>query len=292
MPAPESRPSASKTLRVIVLGVGERTDIRETVEELTPWLAERAEIVAIDLEREADLAGVEADIALVFGGDGTILRAARRMGHRQIPVLGVNMGTLGFLTELSTDQLKERFELVLAGRYQITRHVVLECRVCGGPDELERHLAFNDVVISAGPPFHIIDVRLTIDGQAVTTYSGDGLILSTPVGSTAHSLSAGGPVIRQEMDAVVITPICPHTLSTRPLVDEADKCYELVVTRASRGTTLIVDGQVQRTICPERPVRITRAPVQFQLVRLEGHNYYRTLSDKLRWGGQPNYSRS
>jgi len=285
---PSSAPS--EPLRVIVLG-GRRPEIRTVVEDVKPWLAERTEIVAVDLGQKGDLSGLQADIALVFGGDGTILRAARQMGHDQVPILGVNMGTLGFLTELPADRLKTGFERVLAGEYAIKRHLVLQCQVDGGERGHEQHLAFNEIVISAGPPFHIIDVHLTIDGQEVTTYSGDGLILSTPVGSTAHSLSAGGPVLRQEMEAVLITPICPHTLTTRPLVDEADKCYELAVTRASSGTTLIIDGQVQRTIGPGEPIRITRAPVRLGLVRLEGHNYYRTLNEKLRWGGQPNYTR-
>lgn len=275
-----------RPLAVLVLGSASKPAVRALARRLVPWLQERTRVVAVDLHRRLSLAAIRADMAIVLGGDGAILRAARQMGHNQIPVLGVNLGKLGFLAELSADQFQDQFASILRGQYNVTQHMVLQCRLQTG----QEHLVFNDVVISAGPPFQIIDIDLAIDGERVTTYSGDGLILSTPVGSTAHSLSAGGPILRQEIDAVVVTPICPHTLANRPLVDRADKCFDLTVTRASRGTTLILDGQVQRVVRPGETIRVSKAPVRLRLVRTLGYSYYRTLGDKLRWGGQPNYA--
>jgi NAD+ kinase len=284
-----NRSSRAGAMRVLVLGVGAKSQVRALAARLEPWLEQRVRIVGIDLEQKMDLSRTKADLTIVLGGDGAMLRAARQMGHNQIPVVGVNVGKLGFLTEFTEGEFHDRFEAVLRGEYHVGEHLVLECTAADSQGRTEKHLVFNDVVVSAGPPFQLIDIDLTIDGEPVTTYSGDGLILSTPVGSTAHSLAAGGPILRQELEAVVITPICPHTLANRPLVDRADKEYELVVTRASRGAKLILDGQIQRPVRRQAPIRVRRAPVHFKLVRTEGHNYYRTLSDKLRWGGQPNY---
>jgi NAD+ kinase len=147
----------------------------------------------------------------------------------------------------------------------------------------------NEVVVHAGPPFHLIDLDLIVDGETVSRFSGDGLIVSTPIGSTGHSLSAGGPILGQELSAFVITPICPHTLTNRPVVDSADKVYTIVVRRAAAGTTLIVDGQVNVPLRTGQRIVVRRAPVTFGLVKVPGHTYYRTLREKLNWGSGPNF---
>jgi NAD+ kinase len=175
------------------------------------------------------------------------------------------------------------------------------CRhVQRGPDDLDgcepqtvlssrTYLGLNVVVVQAGPPFHMIDLDLVVNGETVLHFSGDGLIISTPVGSTGHSLSAGGPILGQELSAFVITPICPHLLSNRPVVDSADKAYTIVVRRSSPGTTLIVDGQDHILMTPHHRVTVRRAPVSFQLVKVPGRSYYKTLRQKLRWGEGPNF---
>lgn len=155
----------------------------------------------------------------------------------------------------------------------------------------EAHLGLNEIAVLAGASLSMIEVDLSIDGELVTTYSGDGLIISTPVGSTAHSLSAGGPLLRQNLEAFVITPICPHTLTNRPLVDRADCTYELAVPRAPEGVTLVIDGQIKEPLRAGDRVLLRRADVTFQLARLPGHSYYKTLHRKLGWGGQPHYGR-
>lgn len=279
-------------MRIFVLGNGHRPGVREEAERLLPFLRQHADVVAFDLFQEQDLSGVAADLALVLGGDGSILRAARQMGYHQVPVLGVNLGKLGFLAALGPEELRQCFPPVVGGAYRVSRHVMLECTITEAPADPaagRTFLCLNEVVLYAGPPFQLIDLDLEVDGETVSRFSGDGLILSTPVGSTGHSLSAGGPILGQELDAFVITPICPHTLTNRPVVDSADKTYTIVVRRASAGTTLILDGQDNLPMTVRHRVTVRRAPVQFLLVKVSGHGYYQTLRDKLRWGIGPNF---
>jgi NAD+ kinase len=275
-------------MRVFVLGNGSRPGVKEEADRLLPFLREHAEVVAVDLSQEQDLNVCPADLALVLGGDGSILRAARQMGYCQTPVLGVNLGKLGFLADLSPDQIRTCFPAVVRGEFRTTSHLMYECAV-ESPEGRRTFLGLNEVVIQAGPPFSMIDIDLVVDDETVSHFSGDGLIVSTPVGSTGHNLSAGGPILGQEMDAFVITPICPHALTARPVVDSADKAYSLVVRRASAGTTLVIDGQDNLLMTTRHRVTVRRAPVRFQLVKVPGHSYYRTLRDKLRWGTGPNY---
>lgn len=282
---------AAGPLRLFLLGNIARARVAAEAENVRRVIAGRAEIVATDLKQERDLATVQADLAIVLGGDGAILRAARQMGYRQLPVLGVNLGKLGFLAEVPPADFPAAFDKLLAGQYQVVQHIMLEVALepvlQGEKAEGKKLLGLNEVLIQTGPPFRMIDIQLRIDGEDVTTYSADGLILATPIGSTAHSLAAGGPIVRQDMAAFVLTPICPHTLTNRPLVDSADKTYELVVKRA--GAMLIIDGQVQIPLAAGARVTVRRAPVTFGLVIIPGHSYYRRLREKLSWGGRPAY---
>lgn len=275
-------------MRIFVLGNARRRGVCQEAERLLPFLRQLCEVVLVDLEQEADLTGHQADVALVLGGDGAILRAARQMGYQQTPVLGVNLGKLGFLADLGVDDFCALFPQIVAGAFRITRHLMFECEieVAGAAQTL---LGLNDVVFKAGPPFHMIDLDLDLDGETVSRFSGDGLIISTPIGSTAHNLSAGGPILGQELDAFTVTPICSHTLNSRAVVDAADKVYTITVGEESAGAAAIIDGQEVVPVEPGQKVRIRRAPVQFALVKVAGRSYYQTLRDKLRWGTQPRY---
>ncbi len=276
-------------IRIIVLGNAGKPGVRQVAEGLLPLLCEHCEVAAFDLLQEQDLSQVQADLALVLGGDGAILRAARQMGYQQKPVLGVNLGKLGFLADLHPDELRSCFPQVLRGEYRTTSHLMFEC-VVESPTATLTFLGLNEVVFLSGPPFHMIDLDLSVDGEAVSRFSGDGLILSTPIGSTAHNLSAGGPILGQELAAFVVTPICPHTLTNRPVVDSADKVYTVAVRHATAGTALVIDGRLEvMPLTVDHRVTVRRAPVAFQLVKVPGHSYYQTLRDKLRWGTQPNY---
>jgi NAD+ kinase len=239
-----------------------------------------------DLDAGDDLDGVEFDLAVVLGGDGSILRAAQLMGRQQRPALGVNLGKLGFLADLSPAEFVKQLPAITSGELPVIEHLMYECRVLRGNQVVGQWLGLNEVAVLAGPPFAILDVDLYVDSELVTTYSCDGLIVSTPVGSTAHSLSSGGPILRQDLQAFVISPISPHTLTNRPVVDSADRVYELVVPRPHAGTSVVADGRVLCGIEPEDRVCIERSQARFQLVAIPGHSYYDTLREKLGWGGR------
>jgi NAD+ kinase len=274
-------------MRFYVLGNPTKPGVREIAERLLPQLQEAGEVVVFDLDRAADLSRTMADIAFVLGGDGAILRAARQMGYNQVPVLGINLGKLGFLADLSVEDAICCLPQVLAGDFQCTSHIMFECVVEDGTGT-GTYLGLNEVAIETGPPFHMVEYEVSVDGEPALRCTGDGLITSTPVGSTAHNLAAGGPILGQELSAFVLTPISPHTLTTRPLVDSADRVYTIRLPQA-HGAWLVIDGQEQLPLTTHHRVTVRRAPVQFRLVKVPGHTYFATLRDKLRWGTAPNY---
>jgi NAD+ kinase len=274
--------------RLFVLGNGQRPGVREEAAKLLPFLRTLAEVVVFDLEQKADLTGHDADMALVLGGDGAMLRAARQMGYRQLPMLGLNLGKLGFLAELGLEDSATVLPQVLANPLRATRHVMYECEVYQKTGK-QVLLGLNEIVVYADPPLQLVEIDLTIDDEPVSTFSGDGLIISTPIGSTAHSLSAGGPILRQDLAAFVVTPLCAHTLTYRPLVEEARRTFHISLHPGTREALLIVDGQERIRIGPEDRILLRRAPVEFQLVCVPGSGYYRRLRDKLHWGEPPNY---
>jgi NAD+ kinase len=283
-------------VKLFVLGNAQRPGVREEADRLLPFLRAHAAIIVCDLCQECDLAALPpVDMALVLGGDGAILRAARQMGYRQVPVLGVNLGRLGFLADLTPERLRACFPQVVRGEYRVTRHLMFECLIettdpaAQGTTPAGPLLGLNEVVFHTAPPFRMLDLELAIDGDSVVRFSGDGLIVSTPVGSTAHSLSAGGPILGQELPAFVITPICPHGLTYRPVVDSADREYTITMGHGSDQAVLMVDGQEPIALSPSHRVTIRRAPVSFELVKVPGHSFYQTLRDKLRWGTGPSY---
>jgi NAD+ kinase len=199
----------------------------------------------------------------------------------------VNLGKLGFLADLSPEEFVSQLPAICASP-PVVEHLMYDCTIMRGGKPVCERLGLNEVAVLAGPPFAILDVDLYVDAELVTTYSCDGLIISTPVGSTAHSLSAGGPILRQDLHAFVILPISPHTLTNRPVVDSADRVYEMVLPRPHEGTSIVADG---RLLCKAEPgdrVRVARAEPRFQLVSLPGHGYYNTLREKLGWSGRLN----
>ncbi len=274
-----------------MLAHASKPQIQERAAALVPVLEQHVEIVDTFEDFACELPTDDIDFVVVLGGDGSMLRAAHAMGYCQKPVLGVNLGKLGFLADLQPEQLEELLPKVVAGEYRVVSHLMFECDVHRGSSdgvEVEKlnMLGLNEVAVLAGPPFAIMAIQLYVDDELVTTYSCDGLIVSTPVGSTAHSLSAGGPILRKNLQAFVISPISPHTLTNRPVVDTADRTYELVVPEPHEGTTLVVDGKVVCQVTAADRIRITRSEAEFQLIEVHGHGYYRTLREKLGWGGR------
>lgn len=279
-------PAGIERPRVFVLGTARRPRVMAESARLRPLIEQHADVVAWDLEGTVDLSQLEADAVIVLGGDGSIMRAAGQMGYRQAPILGVNLGRLGFLADLSPDELLAVLPELKQGKLPIVEHLMFECRLFRAGQLLEQRLGLNDVVIHAGEPFHLVELHLYVDSELVTTYSSDGLIVSTPVGSTAYNLSAGGPILRKDLQAFVISPINPHTLTNRPVVDRADRVYELEVARPNPGTSVVVDGSLVAGLLPGDRVQVLSAEPKFKLVEIPGHSYYRTLREKLNWGGR------
>jgi NAD+ kinase len=282
---------SSAPLRLIIVADLKIARVKGAWEEFDQFLKRQTvvEIVAVDHGTGLAFATLRADLVVVLGGDGAILRACRQMGTNQLPILGVNLGRLGFLADVSPSEFREHFGNIQNRQYNVVEHLMFECLVTRGDGTAQSYLGLNEVVVSSGAALRMIDVRLAINGEAVTTYSGDGLIVSTPVGSTAHSLSAGGPILRQDLPAFVITPICPHALTNRPLVDSSTCTFTLTAPDAPEGTMLVIDGQIKLPLsCADR-IDIRQAGVKFQMAKLPGSSYYATLHRKLGWGGQTNY---
>ncbi len=272
--------------RVLLMGSGRKENVPAALDRLRPHIEAHARIVLEDLGFSRELSDVSADLAIVLGGDGSILRAARQMAGNQVPVLGVNLGRLGFLADLSPDELIDVFPEVAAGKYEVVEHLMFRCRVIRDGQTLVDELGLNEVAILGGPPFSLLNLDLYVDSELATTYSCDGLIVSTPVGSTAHSLSAGGPILRKNLQAFVISPICPHTITVRPVVDTADRVYEIVAHEPHEATSVVIDGRTQCRLASRDRVRVERAAPRFKMVQVRGHTYYRTLREKLDWGGR------
>lgn len=278
-------------LRIAVLARSDLSHVREAWDALRPAIEQQDGLMleAIDLGGGLDFTRVGAEVVVVLGGDGAILRACRHMGYHQLPILGVNLGRLGFLADISPAEFSATCPRLAARDFSSVSHLMYACQLKRAGTDLPPYLGLNEVAISCGASFKMIDMHLSINHQSVTTYSGDGLIISTPVGSTAHNLSAGGPILRQDLQAFVVTPICPHTISVRPIVDSADCVYSLQLDQVPEGVTLIIDGQLHVPLEPGDLIEVTRAPVSFQLIKFAGMSFYSTLHRKLGWGGQPNY---
>ena len=224
----------------------------------------------------------QADIIMVFGGDGTILRVARSIRDRPAPILGVNLGSLGFLTEITLEDLYPALERVLEGRYAIDRRDMLQVVVHRNGDPVKTYHALNDAVINSGALARLINVDAFVDEDYIATFPADGMIISTPTGSTAYSLSAGGPVLYPELDSVLMTPICSHTLTNRPLVIPAESNIRIAV-KSGEEIMLTVDGQIGVALKAGDEVCCTRSQYQIELIRTSHNDFFDVLREKLKW---------
>lgn len=323
--------------KAILLGNGKRQGVLQGVETLRPEIESEVDVVASDFEDKLDLSEIEADLAIVFGGDGSVLRAVRQMNERQLPVLSVNLGTLGFLASLNPDEVGAFLRSDAFRNFEVRDRRLLICSTwrrvsdgkvdstvkvgncerasdcgcrsenCGdflvpvssastlknwaapsnwNPGSTDRvcvasRLVVNEAAFLAGPPFTTATLDLAIDGARVTTFRGDGLIVATPVGSTGHSLSAGGPILRNDLDAVLVMPLSPQTLNFRPVIDSASRVYEM---RALAGEVfLVIDGESRQKLTPDDLVVVRKAPFSFRMINVPSNRYYRNLQRKLGW---------
>lgn len=292
-PALPERQGPRPPLRMMILGNGTRDEVQAESQRMAVAVACAPGIVlaGTDLSADSNLSRLPADVAVVLGGDGTVLHTARRMEDLPTPVLGVNAGRLGFLADLTPTAFFDRLADLAERRFTVENLMTLSCTLTprSGPTRIFRGL--NDAVIRAAPFFHLIEIGLSIDGESVMSYRGDGLIIATPVGSTAHSLSAGGPILPPNAHMFVVTPLCAHTLTQRPLVDSGHKTFEMIPRSEGAATVLVIDGQLQVPLQPGDRVAIRRGKTPFPMVRLPGHSFYRTLRDKLGWGAFPSGDR-
>jgi len=263
-------------------------------EELIKWLEARGltPLVEAHLARHlrcresAESAEIPdlADLVVVLGGDGTLISVARLVGDRQVPILGVNLGSLGFLTEITLDELYPALESCLSGDYRVSDRMMLRVALIRGGKEIETHQVLNDMVINKGALARIVDLETTVNGSYLTTFKADGLIISTPTGSTGYSLSANGPIIHPDLDCLLITPICPHTLTNRPIVVAIGAHITVRLQSMNEDVFLTLDGQVGFELKYDDVIRIERASHRTLLVMSQSKDYFEVLRTKLKWG--------
>ncbi len=233
---------------------------------------------------DAERFKTDVDMIVVLGGDGTMISTARLMGEREVIVLGVNYGSLGYLTEFRIEEMYSALDEIFDGNYEIDRRVMLDVEHWRGNEKLAAGRVLNDVVINKAVLARIIEVEVNLNELFVNSFRADGLIVSTPTGSTAYNLSAGGPIVYPTMDAVVLTPICPFTLTNRPIVMPDSAEINLRLANESDGVVLTLDGQVGYQMKIDDNVRIRKSSMSFNLVRPPNRNYFDVLRNKLKWG--------
>jgi len=269
-------------------------EVKTTLRDVVSWLRDRRIDVILDTVSAAllgeqggcqktQLAG-RADVLLILGGDGTMLNAARLAGERGIPILGVNMGGLGFLTEVRLEHLYPSLERVFANDFVLDERLMLRTHVHRHGETVAQGAVLNDVVVSKGTLARMIELRIAIQGQFVTNLRGDGLIVSTPTGSTAYSLSAGGPILHPAVQCLILTPVCPHTLTHRPLIVPVHAEIDVTLTSKDDGAMATLDGQVGVAMTQGDTVEITASEHLTRLIRFPESTYYEVLREKLKWG--------
>jgi len=280
--------------RIGIIVKPESPDAQALLQELVPWLQARGKEPMLDPPTAA-LAGETAsystkdiatlaDMLVVLGGDGTMLAAARLAEGRPIPILGVNAGGLGFLTAVTREAACTALERVFSKSYSEEERLMLRVRVMRRGEEIIAASALNDAVVSKGALSHMVQLEISINGQFVTRLRGDGLIVSTPTGSTAYSMAAGGPILNPSVHALILTPICPHTLTNRPIVIPQDVLLEVVLVSKDQGAAATFDGQVGIALRPGDTVEIRASNNKTRLIRFPDRSYYDMLSNKLKWG--------
>jgi NAD+ kinase len=277
-----------------------RPDAKPLLEDLAKWLEARGVELVLDLDTGAILGEASAyntckksavpeavDLIVVLGGDGTLLSVARLVEGKEVPILGVNLGSLGFLTEVTVAELFPVLDEVLAGRFTVSERVMLNCRVYRQGERIAQAVVLNDVVINKGALARIIEMETYVDGVYVNTFRADGLIIGTPTGSTAYSLAAGGPILYPNLEALIVNPICPFTLTNRPLVIPDSVTIEVVLVKENEDVLVTLDGQVGVALRYRDVVEIQKAETRLRLIECPGKNYFEILRTKLKWGDTP-----
>ncbi|MGM0370519.1 MAG: NAD(+)/NADH kinase [Bacillota bacterium] len=270
----------------------EKPQAVDRLNQVCDWLAERNYEYWLDentaelIEREVNYKFYnslveEVDVIIVFGGDGTFLKAARTFVDSDIPILGINLGNLGFLTDIEVERLEEGLEKLVSGDYKIEDRMTLEGKIIRDGEVINRVVAINDLVVTKGPFSRIIKLDTFIDDEYLATYPGDGLIVACPTGSTAYSLSAGGPIVNPKLNSLIITPICPHTLHSRSIIATEDEEVKVEIKADHTDVMLTVDGQDSFSVKPSDVIKINKAEALTKLIKLNNYNFYQILRDRL-----------
>jgi NAD+ kinase len=262
---------------------------------LRDWMVARGIEVYLEegiAAKVGDAAGVErgkigslVDLLVVFGGDGTILRTARLVRDRDVPIMGINLGRFGYLTEINLEEMFSAMEIILAGDFQIERRMMLDVSISGGEEPPREGTVLNDVVLNRGNLSRIVELETAVDDCYMTTFKADGLIIATPTGSTAYSLAAGGPIVFPELPSIVINPICPHTMTNRPIILPENAVIKVTLWTAEQGATLTLDGQVSFTVRSGETMTIRKSRHVTTLVSSPHRGYLEILRTKLGWVG-------
>jgi NAD+ kinase len=267
--------------------------------ELSAWLKERGVEMLLDTyaARELGVVGIKdreladrSDAVVVLGGDGTLLSVARLVGERGTPIVGVNLGTLGFITTVPLSQLYITMDTVLSGQYKVQERMVLNARVKRGDRLVGEYNVLNDLVINKRELARIIEIETYVDGRYLSLFKADGLIISTPTGSTGYSLSAGGPIVHPSLSSIGVTPICPHTLTNRPLIVPDDAFLEAIVRSSEQSVLITIDGQVGAALEYGDVIEARKATHKVYSVMSPDEDYYHMLRTKLKWGGELDYN--
>ncbi len=270
-----------------------RPEPPDILRDLLPWLRQQGHETFVDSETASvlDIRGFSrpeiaalVDVVFVLGGDGTMLSVSRLVAHAGIPILGINLGGMGFITEINRNEIREAVERVVSDRFSVEERLMLNAAVRRSGEKVSAYTVLNDVVINKGALARIIDMETFINGTYVTTFKADGLIISTPTGSTAYSLAAGGPIIYPTLDSIVLTPICSHTLTNRPLVLPHDVAIEVTLKTLSEDVYLTLDGQVGFSLRMDDALEISRSAFKTRLIVPDERDYFKILRTKLKWG--------
>ena len=264
---------------VVIVTKPKQADVARVAGELTEWFKQKKITASLAPESAAT-----ADLAVVVGGDGTLLAAARLLGDRQIPIVAINHGSLGFLTEVTLEEMYPALERILAGEVVTEPRMMMDIHVLRGNVPVGAYRALNDVVINKGTLSRMIELEARVDGQYVSRFRADGLIVATPTGSTAYNLAAGGPIIFPTMSAMIVTPICSHTLTNRPLVLSEGVKIEIMLRSAQDDAYVTVDGQVGLNLRMDDRLVVEKSAVAVELVAPGDKNYFDVLRGKLKWG--------
>ncbi len=276
--------------QIIIFADQTKERVARAVADFKKWLGGRCKVQLVDLGGPGeDICYEGTDAAIVFGGDGAFLAAARLLGGCEIPVVGVNLGKLGFLVELAEDELRASLDDILSGKHKPVKRLMLQAAIERESGTDGPFLALNDVVLRHLLPTHMLTFSLLVDGEKATNYSGDGLIISTPVGSTAYALSAGGPILTPGLECLVATPICPHALANRSLVLRANSELRLALLDPRQTAQITLDGREIAKVGPRDTVVVKAAPHPLYLIETGRRNFFQTLREKMHWGGHPNY---